>query len=296
MHFLTKDKRGDCQQFAFAFAVLARILGIPARIAVGFTAGTPTGPGHWTVTTADAHAWPELYFPGVGWVRFEPTPSGANGQGTAYAPAYSLGTGSTGSTTALPPGQTGTTGPSPSPKTNGLGPKLKHQLGGPGPVGSAGHHGSGGFPLGWVIVLIIAALLASPALARWATSRRRWLAAAGDAALAHTAWRELTDYLTDYGQSGQPSESPRALACRVAESARLAPAPRAALTRIGAAEERARYSLRTEPGGGLRADVAMVRKALADSSARSQRLRARLPARIHPGLPPARRAVRRTRR
>ena len=276
LDFLTKDKRGECQQFAFAFAVLARILGIPARIAVGYTEGMQTSPGHWTVTTADAHAWPELYFPGVGWVRFEPTPSGANGQGTAYAPAYSLGTGSTGSTTALPPGQAGTTGPSPSTKTNGLGSKLKHQLGGPGLVGSAGHHGSGGFPLGWVILLIIAALLASPALARWATSRRRWLAAAGDAALAHTAWRELTDYLTDYGQSGQPSESPRALACRVAESARLAPAPRAALTRIGAAEERARYSLRTEPGGGLRADVAMVRKALADSSARSQRLRARL--------------------
>ena len=82
-HFLTVSKRGYCQQFAFAMAVLARLLGIPSRVAVGFTSGSPTGIGTWSVKTSDAHAWPELYFQGAGWLRFEPTPSGSGGQGTA---------------------------------------------------------------------------------------------------------------------------------------------------------------------------------------------------------------------
>ena len=87
--FLERTKSGDCQQFSFAMAVLARLLGIPSRIAYGFTSGTRTGnSGQWLVTTHDAHAWPELYFQGLGWLRFEPTPSGADGQGTAYAPYY----------------------------------------------------------------------------------------------------------------------------------------------------------------------------------------------------------------
>ena len=57
----------------------------------GYTSGTPVSGDTWLVTTHDAHAWPELYFQGYGWLRFEPTPTGANGQGTAYAPGYSLG-------------------------------------------------------------------------------------------------------------------------------------------------------------------------------------------------------------
>ena len=86
--FLTKTKRGFCQQFAFAMAVLARLVGIPSRIAVGYTAGANEENGTWKVTTADAHAWPELYFAGAGWLRFEPTPSGSGGQATAVPPDY----------------------------------------------------------------------------------------------------------------------------------------------------------------------------------------------------------------
>ena len=89
--FLLQTKRGFCQQFAFAFAVLARLLGIPARVAVGYTGGTPLGHGNWRVTTSDAHAWPELYFQGAGWLPWEPTPAGPGvGQGTAKAPAYTF--------------------------------------------------------------------------------------------------------------------------------------------------------------------------------------------------------------
>ncbi len=74
INFLTKDRRGYCQQFAFAMAVLARLLDIPSRVAVGYTEGSPIGHDRWDVRTSDAHAWPELYFQGAGWLRFEPTP------------------------------------------------------------------------------------------------------------------------------------------------------------------------------------------------------------------------------
>ncbi|MGH3405287.1 MAG: transglutaminaseTgpA domain-containing protein, partial [Streptosporangiaceae bacterium] len=86
--FLTSDRQGFCQQYAFAMAVLSRLLGIPSRVAVGYTAGTRAGHRMWKVTTADAHAWPELYFPAVGWTRFEPTPGGPAAQGTATRPNY----------------------------------------------------------------------------------------------------------------------------------------------------------------------------------------------------------------
>ncbi len=91
--FLNVTKSGYCQQFSFAMAVLARLLDIPSRVAYGFTSGSPVGDDEWQVTTHDAHAWPELYFSGFGWLRFEPTPSGSAGQGTAYAPTYTTESG-----------------------------------------------------------------------------------------------------------------------------------------------------------------------------------------------------------
>ena len=75
--FLTKTKAGFCQQFAGAMAVMLRALGIPARVAVGFLPGQQSlsaGGVSFDVTGRDAHAWPEAYFAGIGWVAFEPTP------------------------------------------------------------------------------------------------------------------------------------------------------------------------------------------------------------------------------
>jgi transglutaminase-like putative cysteine protease len=70
-----RDKQGFCVHFSFAMATMARSLGIPARVAVGFAPGTPQADGTVAVGLKDAHAWPELYFEGVGWTRFEPTPT-----------------------------------------------------------------------------------------------------------------------------------------------------------------------------------------------------------------------------
>jgi transglutaminase-like putative cysteine protease len=67
-------RRGHCEQFAGTFAAMMRALGIPARVAVGFTPGELQADGLYHVRGEHAHAWPEVFFGGVGWVRFEPTP------------------------------------------------------------------------------------------------------------------------------------------------------------------------------------------------------------------------------
>jgi hypothetical protein len=74
--FLLTDHRGYCQQFAGAMALLLRMGGVPARVAVGFTPGNQaaTHTDQWLVTDTDAHAWVEAWFPHYGWVRFDPTP------------------------------------------------------------------------------------------------------------------------------------------------------------------------------------------------------------------------------
>jgi transglutaminase-like putative cysteine protease len=78
--FLTQTRSGSCEQFAGAFVVLARSLGLPSRVVVGFTAGRYGGPGEVTVRGADAHAWPQVYLgPRAGWVSFEPTPQQPSG-------------------------------------------------------------------------------------------------------------------------------------------------------------------------------------------------------------------------
>ena len=79
-------RRGYCEQFAGAFAAMARSLGLPARVAVGFTVGDadPSEPNLYVVRGKHAHAWPEVYLAGAGWVAFEPTP----GRGAPGAQNY----------------------------------------------------------------------------------------------------------------------------------------------------------------------------------------------------------------
>ncbi len=71
------DRRGYCEQFAATFALMMIAEGHPARVAIGFTAGTAQDDEH-VVTSRNAHAWPEVWFgPELGWIRFEPTPAAA---------------------------------------------------------------------------------------------------------------------------------------------------------------------------------------------------------------------------
>ncbi len=86
-----RQRVGYCEQFAGTFAAMARSIGIPARVAVGFTPGLTQGDGSRVVLGRNAHAWPEVWFDGIGWVPFEPTP----GRGAPGTESY----------TGVPPAQ-----------------------------------------------------------------------------------------------------------------------------------------------------------------------------------------------
>ncbi len=85
LEFLTSTKRGFCQQFASAMAVMLRTLGFPSRVAVGYTPGQrDPDTGVWHVTTNELHSWVEVQFPGYGWLAFEPTPGRTNPVANEY--------------------------------------------------------------------------------------------------------------------------------------------------------------------------------------------------------------------
>jgi transglutaminase-like putative cysteine protease len=172
--FLATGRTGVCVQSAWAMTVLARLLGIPARLAGGFTEGSKVSGNSYVVKTDDAHAWAEVYFSGYGWVRFEATPSG--GDGSARAGLYQSGAPGT---IGVPPGITGgTVQPTPTGTARpqgGIG-NVK-----PIPAGGGGSGltvKSGGTPWAAVALAIIAAIaLACGVIAIVAPPAHRALAA-----------------------------------------------------------------------------------------------------------------------
>ena len=91
--FVTRTHRGYCQHFAGAMALMLRYLGIPARVAAGFTSGRyDKGSGEWVVSDRDAHTWVEVWFRGWGWLPFDPTPgrSGLAGQYSSSSPRFNV--------------------------------------------------------------------------------------------------------------------------------------------------------------------------------------------------------------
>lgn len=79
-HFLFERKKGHCEYFASAMAVMLRAVWIPSRVATGFLGGTRNPLIDWQVVRAsDAHSWVEAWIPGRGWVTFDPTPSAEPG-------------------------------------------------------------------------------------------------------------------------------------------------------------------------------------------------------------------------
>lgn len=125
--FLFETKRGYCEQFAGSFAAMARAIGLPARVAVGFTQGEadPSDPTLFRVRGEHAHAWPEVFLAGAGWVSFEPTP----GRGQPFAEDYTgvpvsqAATAEPGSATTAPPTTAGE--PSPTIPDPSSGPQIR---------------------------------------------------------------------------------------------------------------------------------------------------------------------------
>jgi hypothetical protein len=129
-----RGKSGFCQQFAGTFAIMARYLRLPSRVAVGYTPGELGADGLYHVYGRNAHAWPEVWFDGIGWVAFEPTP----GRGSPDAVDY----------TGLAPAQAsrGNTGgdnvpqtsPASVPQVNGGDPEASTTVPGGGRPGGEG--------------------------------------------------------------------------------------------------------------------------------------------------------------
>lgn len=159
-NFLTKVKNGFCVQYAYAMTVLTRLLHIPARFVVGYTGGTRLANGSYQVRSIDAHAWTEVYFPTLGWIRFEPTPAG---QGTANAPSYMTGGAGQGQLGGANPIISQTQSPhgvKPPPST--LPNRISQQDGAGGTA--AGAHGPSDTPWAAIALAVIAALVLAFAL------------------------------------------------------------------------------------------------------------------------------------
>jgi transglutaminase-like putative cysteine protease len=272
-----QSRAGYCVQFASAMAVMARILDIPARVAVGFIAGTLDGAGQRVVGLHDAHAWPELYFAGAGGVAFEPTPGTRTGEPPPYARADAPDGPDSPDPSASPsPGPDGQEGPT-SPRN-----RERTDIFELPPAAGGGNGGIGAGPVRvpvvpLVIGLGVLALLMVPAATRLVVRRRRWASAGTPAEKARAAWADLQDTLVDHGYSWHPSDPPRRGTVRLVEQRPLDGEAADAAHRLATATERARYAP-VMPGevGDLRADVETVRDALSATAGRWGRWRARL--------------------
>jgi transglutaminase-like putative cysteine protease len=258
-----EERRGYCEQFAATMAIMARVLGIPARVDIGFTPGHSTGVDSWTVTAHDAHAWPELYFDKLGWVRFEPTPSARTGEAPDWTQPGSIIAEPT--PTATPSASQG----SGAVPTRTLNPGLE----GTGFDSSSG----GGFQFPFVPVLIalgIVLVALTPRLIRLGMNRARWRKARSDGEVVLAAWAQLRDDAGDLGFEYDPSDTPRTIAERYRTEAGLMGDAADALNRLARATERVLFARVAPPVKGVRADLVAVTRAMGDAVERRQRLRA----------------------
>jgi transglutaminase-like putative cysteine protease len=203
---------GYCEQFAGAFAAMARSLGIPARVAVGFTPGVqdPEQPDRYTVLGRHAHAWPELWFTGSGWVPFEPTPGRGLPGGEAHTgvPAQQDDAGAAipSATTSTTVASTTTPSTEDDPVASPTEPEQTRTT--DAPEASPGDDRSG--VVRWATAVVVA-LAATAALV---VSRRR-RRQPGSARPAEVAWRSTLQHLeARVGLVARPDETPLEVAQR----------------------------------------------------------------------------------
>ena len=205
-NFLFVTRVGYCQQFAGAYAVMARAVGLPTRLAVGFATGTSDGNNTFQVLDSDAHTWPEVYFgPHFGWLPFEPTPGFANPGAGHYDNTAGTGEGSQAPGTGThntPHGPTGPTTTLPSGTT------LPASVAA-GPTGGSHSSGLGG----WLPVLAILGAVAGWVVLnvgfrrlRWALRRRRSGRTGADGKIL-SRWADASELLAWRGVSRRPNET-----------------------------------------------------------------------------------------
>lgn len=222
--FLRRSRSGYCEQFAASMALLARELDIPARVSVGFLRPERASNSTYEFSAHDLHAWPEIWFRGVGWVGFEPTPTSHTGSVPAWSRAPRT------------PAPSTSASPSAAPSVN---PRPER----PTPETSAGVSGDEGVDwrlpaaLGSVVLVALAGCL--PRLLRRAQRTRR-LASAD----VEDWWTELRASVLDLGIPWATGSSPRVTGSRLLpriDGQDALPA-RAALERLVSSVELARYA------------------------------------------------------
>ncbi|MFT4008896.1 MAG: DUF3488 and transglutaminase-like domain-containing protein [Nocardioidaceae bacterium] len=266
--FLRKSRRGYCEQYAAAMALMARELGIPARVAIGFLEPEHTGANRYVFSAHDLHAWPELFFEGVGWVRFEPTPGSRAG---AEPPTYTQNL----LRPAAPSSQEPTQPVSPSASSSASAAPTKRPADQQqADTTKSGATGSGVPGWAWLLatLVVLAGLSLLPMAIRSLRRHRRFAAARGRSArsvpdLVEAAWAELRDTVIDLRLPWDDGATPRRRGADLAPRLNTAtdPGASAALQRLVGLVEQARYA-RTAPSAdlvtGLRDDVAKVTTAL----------------------------------
>ncbi len=272
-------RTGYCEQFASSMAIMARMLGIPARVAVGFLEPRTVGGKTWEYSAYDLHAWPELFFPGSGWVAFEPTPAGRASSVPSYTRQHVPVVNPTQRPDAQQPGNDLPNRGRSSGSSAGAAPQENKHSG----------HRDSSFPWGAAAgglggVLLLALLGLVPRAVR---RLRRERALAGG---PEEAWAELRATALDLGLPWPESRSPRetrdrlvpflgapvdaGTAERPAHGSRVAPEGVAALDRLVRGVELARYARRPEEPASLREDLETCLAALAGGASRAARRRA----------------------
>ncbi|MDQ6727654.1 MAG: DUF3488 and transglutaminase-like domain-containing protein, partial [Actinomycetota bacterium] len=216
--FLTQ-RQGYCEQFAGTYAAMARLLGLPARVAVGFTSGTRESDGRYHVTGKEAHAWPEVYLNGYGWVAFEPTPGRGQPGAEAYTdvPAAQV--------TAAPP----EAAPAPAATGSTVAPTPETTVAVTVPPAASAPAGRPWIPATLALGLPALAYLIGVPLANRRRRRLRRAAAATPADRVLVAWEDAEEDLAAVGLGRRASETAAEFAHRVGRSAGPAGPPLARL-------------------------------------------------------------------
>ncbi|MCA1782962.1 MAG: transglutaminaseTgpA domain-containing protein [Dermatophilaceae bacterium] len=234
-------KQGFCTQFASAMVMMARTEGIPARFAIGYLPGTATRDrdGRRTVVASDGHAWPELYFTGVGWLRFEPTPSTRAGSAPGYtSPGWSAADDAEATSTATPTATSAPTFERPEDLLLNDGEMPSSTAQTPTTIASVVER------FGWLALALVVGTLGAatmPATAWWERRRRR-READDDGARVEVIWQDLLERLDDVGVTPPPDATPRQAGSYIWGETFLTQESRGALTRLVTAVERARYA------------------------------------------------------
>jgi transglutaminase-like putative cysteine protease len=307
VRFLFETRRGYCEQFAGAFAAMARAVGLPSRVAVGFTPGEvdPADPTLFHVRGEHAHAWPEVFLGEYGWVAFEPTP----GRGAPFAESYTgvpeeqAASGDPGAATTLPPeatepGQPGEQVPPEAVPGDDLTDTVLPDLTGPDEAAEPGavERWAPRVRNAAAVVLLVAVLYLTgvPLLGALRRRSRRAAAGADAGARVQVAWEEALEHLAVLGL--RPARSATVAEVATAAAAVLPDAGDAARS-LARATEHASYGpggLVPEQASAAEAAAGRIGAAVRDRTSTAQRARhAWHPARVGEALP-RRRARRRT--